>query len=696
MASVTAMLQRAIQEHRAGRLEAAAAGYQAVLRANPRQGDALHMLGLIAHTSRRHDEAITLLRRAIKINPDTAALHNTLGDAYRLAGHLDNAEQSLRRALALQPSSIDAATNLALVYYSARRIDESIALMFDVLAVQPETPALRSLLISALQSASTPATTPQAESVLIALCEHADGAAQSLLGSIVNTLRQRPAFDALLRAESGRAHSGAEGVGGVSAEDSMLRAAVMSDPLLLVSLPRLVFADVGVERVLTALRAHLLDDFLTHAMSPGTGGRHVNHAFTHALARQAFVTEYAWYVSDKESAAVDALIHQLNSALSASPIDVPPLVDTLEILACYAPLTTLEYWEKLAHTPAEQWPVSFRAVIREQLLDTITERNIAQHLPTLTPIDDAVSQVVRTMYEENPYPRWLSIQRPTVIDPRAFLSELQTPASRIDGNRTDGQQSSSAHSAARPIEPTRILVAGCGTGRQPLQIALQFAHSQVLAIDLSMASLAYAARKATELGVASIAFAQADLLALQLGDTTFHIISCSGVLHHLANPEHGWRSLMRYLAPGGVMKIGLYATAARADIEAARAFMREHHVEPTPGGLRESRRALLALPTDHPAQRIVRFQDFFTLSGYRDLVMHVQERTYTIPELASMLDALKLEFLGFQLDNATLSRFRATYPDPSSLRDFSCWSQFEAMNPDTFAGMYQFWCGRRV
>ncbi|MCC6430773.1 MAG: class I SAM-dependent methyltransferase, partial [Gemmatimonadaceae bacterium] len=202
---------------------------------------------------------------------------------------------------------------------------------------------------------------------------------------------------------------------------------------------------------------------------------------------------------------------------------------------------------------------------------------------------------------------------------------------------------------------------------------------------------AYGARMAARLGVSTVQFAQADLLEFEPRDAPFMMISCSGVLHHLRDPLDGWRRLRAWLAPGGVMKIGLYSTLARASVEAARSVIRETGLAPDAAGLRAARRVILALPAAHPARGILAFADFFSLSGFRDLVMHVQERTYTIPELAEAMATLRLQFLGFQLPQPVQARFQAEQGS-HALLDLTAWEQFEQAHPDTFASMYQFWC----
>ena len=84
--------------------------------------------------------------------------------------------------------------------------------------------------------------------------------------------------------------------------------------------------------------------------------------------------------------------------------------------------------------------------------------------------------------------------------------------------------------------------------------------------------------------------------------------------------------------------------------------------------------------------------DFYSVSGCRDLVLHVQERTYTIPEIAECLRALGLQFLGFQLPRPVQSAFLSAFPSPGALRSLERGRSSKWQHPQTFAGMYQFWC----
>ena len=234
-----------------------------------------------------------------------------------------------------------------------------------------------------------------------------------------------------------------------------------------------------------------------------------------------------------------------------------------------------------------------------------------------------------------------------------------------------------------------ILIAGCGTGKQVALSAMSFPGSRTLAVDLSLTSLAYAARKIRELGLSQhITFAQADIAELE-GEARFDMVQSTGVLHHMADPFEGARRVCRLAKPGGLVAIGLYSAAARASLDPAKAIARRY----TPSTVRELRQAIIDLPTDDPASGpVVGSRDFYSLSGCRDLLMHVQEHQLTIPDLRRMLDENGLTFLGFvQFDFPHIrSLYTARFPHDPSGRDLAAWEAFEAEHPGTFGRMYQF------
>ena len=273
---------------------------------------------------------------------------------------------------------------------------------------------------------------------------------------------------------------------------------------------------------------------------------------------------------------------------------------------------------------------------------------LMQSIRQLSEPEDAVSLLVRSQYEENPYPRW--------IDTR--LSHLQ-------GSIAEVMQSIGMWISPERLlsnQNPKILIAGCGTGQQALVAASRSKNSDILALG-------------------------------KLG-RLFDLIECVGVLHHMADPVSGWRLITDCLRTGGMMKIGLYSAAARQPVADASKVIRQRAVG-------NNTAEILQFMKDMPAadfwQRsllrdLAKWWDFYTASEFRDLVFHVQEHRFDLLQIHAVLDQLNLRFAGFEFpDNCIKDSFRSAYPHNENMFDLDLWHRFEMNNRETFSGMYQFW-----
>ena len=365
-----------------------------------------------------------------------------------------------------------------------------------------------------------------------------------------------------------------------------------------------------------------------------------------ALAEQCRLNEGAWAVTPEEEA-----------RLAAAPAQAQETAASASEPASAAAPAPVPAWVRAMYDPGEVEPA-------------LVER--ARLIPSLTPVSAGTSAAVRDQYEANPYPRWrrLSREAPQDLDRQLRL---------LTGGAWEPPDFLS-----RP----RLLVAGCGTGRELLGGVCAWRPAAVTAFDLSRTSLAYAQRQAERLGV-EVELHHADLLRLDGWEREFDAVVCTGVLHHLDDPLEGWRTLVRLLRPGGVMLVGLYSETARRGITAAQAEVRALGLPPTPRGIRAARAHLAGLPSGHPARDCLLLRDFSYLSGCRDLLFHVREQHFTLPRIAAVLDELGLTFLAFQIEG----RVRHLYGTLFGPRaDLVCWDTLERLYPETFMGMYQFWC----
>jgi 2-polyprenyl-3-methyl-5-hydroxy-6-metoxy-1,4-benzoquinol methylase len=369
-----------------------------------------------------------------------------------------------------------------------------------------------------------------------------------------------------------------------------------------------------------------------------------------ALARQCFLNEYVFACSEGETERLARLTASLAAALSAGQ-PTSPL--QLAVVAAYASLDSVLPTEALL---ARDWPRPLKDVLVRQVEEPATERRLRAAIPRLTPIKDSVSRAVQAQYEDHPYPRWT-------------FSSAKVP-------------SWAPFASAR-----EILIAGCGTGRQLCEMASLNTSAHVLAVDLSLASLSYATRKAQELGLKNVEIAQADILELGSLGRSFDFIDSSGVLHHLGDPWAGWRVLLSLLRPQGAMRVALYSELARRPLVAARAFIAERGYSGSTEDIRRFRQDALAAPD---LAIPTGSHDFYTISSCRDLLFHVQETRMTLPEIKAFLAQNGLEFLGFDIASTALEAFRNRFPHAGAHTDLDCWHLFEQEWPSVFVGMYQF------
>ena len=120
-------LNLALQHHGAGDLSKAEGIYQQILKVDPNQPVALHLLGMIAHQMSKNDIAVELITKALAIKPDFPVAHNNLGNVFQNVGRLEDAAASYHKALAIDPDYAEAHNNLGLVFQTLGRLEDEDA-----------------------------------------------------------------------------------------------------------------------------------------------------------------------------------------------------------------------------------------------------------------------------------------------------------------------------------------------------------------------------------------------------------------------------------------------------------------------------------------------------------------------------------------------------------------------------------------
>ncbi|MGY0714245.1 tetratricopeptide repeat protein [Azospirillum argentinense] len=137
MVSLSEAYAIAVGHHRAGRMGEAAGVYRAILDADPRQADALHLLGVLAGQTGRNEEALSLIAQAIALDPEAADYHDNLGSLRRGGGDVARAAAQHARALALEPARAKAAFNRGLALGDLGQMEEALGCFRAALRIDP-------------------------------------------------------------------------------------------------------------------------------------------------------------------------------------------------------------------------------------------------------------------------------------------------------------------------------------------------------------------------------------------------------------------------------------------------------------------------------------------------------------------------------------------------------------------------------
>jgi SAM-dependent methyltransferase len=600
----------------------------------------------------RHNENNFSINSAVAEDPGNAlAIADWMAQANwrHRQGEREKAQEFCERILARQPSHVPALNLLGLVFQASGRHKPAVKMLAKAIAADQLNAACHYNIASSYQA-----------------LDRADEAAAHFKKAIALGMSEKPIENFILQnpvIATWLHRIEKQWPLPVMIDGPSSLATVANDVFLRCALETVPIRYVPLERFHTFLRSALLG--LTYASVMGSGI--IDDAIARlfiAVAQQCFLNEYVFDQRDEETRQSNRLKELLQQKL-ADGAEIPPLL--LAAVAAYFPLHSLAIAQDLLR---QNWPDAANGLVRQQLSEPLEEAEDIKSIQALTTVEDSVSLAVMHQYEENPYPRWS-------INPLAVVAGDRKMG--IVHDFDDGR-----HAIAE------ILVAGCGTGQHAFQAAQIYPKAQVLAVDISKPSLAYARRKTREEGLRNIEYARADILKLGAIGRSFDRVEAVGVLHHLAEPELGWCILLSLLRPNGEMRIGLYSEVARRSVGEARAFIAERGYRPAPEEIRKCRQDILHDSVKRGWEFIIECSDFYSMSGCRDMLFNVMEHGFTVPKIKTFLREQRLSFLGFELEPRILEKFTGQFPGAAALTDLDNWHAFETANPQIFRAMYIF------
>jgi SAM-dependent methyltransferase len=248
--------------------------------------------------------------------------------------------------------------------------------------------------------------------------------------------------------------------------------------------------------------------------------------------------------------------------------------------------------------------------------------------PLLSSLD--VAEEVRDFYDHYPYP-----------PPISNLEKYQRLWQDQQRRRADFH----LFWPARPYkEDQSILIAGCGTS-QAAKHALRWPAAQVTAIDCSETSVRRTEELKQKYNLKNLEVHQLAIEQVNDLGMSFDQIVCTGVLHHLADPDVGLSALRSVLKPDGAMHLMVYAPYGRTGIYMLQEFCRRIGIRATDGDIRDLIGALGALPLGHPLESVLsQAPDFRHEAALADALLHPRDRAYSVPQLFEFIEKAGLTF----------------------------------------------------
>jgi SAM-dependent methyltransferase len=242
----------------------------------------------------------------------------------------------------------------------------------------------------------------------------------------------------------------------------------------------------------------------------------------------------------------------------------------------------------------------------------------------------AVAEGVRSFYERMPYPA-----------PLTSLDEHRDLYKNPDRRRANYHLMWPTAALRGDLE---ILVAGCGTS-QAARYALREPDARITAIDISETSLGYTRELQQKYQLENLELHQLSIENVRELGRTFDQVVCTGVLHHLPDPDVGLRALRDVLRPQGAMHLMVYALYGRTGVYMMQEYCRLLGITISDTDLRELAEILQKLPASHPIAAVVRGAiDVNHPDALADALLHPNDRAYSVPQLYCWLERCGMSF----------------------------------------------------
>jgi len=189
-----------------------------------------------------------------------------------------------------------------------------------------------------------------------------------------------------------------------------------------------------------------------------------------------------------------------------------------------------------------------------------------------------------------------------------------------------------------------VLIAGCGTW-QAAKYAFVHPAARVVAVDVSTTSLEHTERLKQKHNLTNLTTKQVAIESVNELDQRFDHIICTGVLHHLADPDAGLRALRSVLKPDGAMYLMVYAPYGRTGVYMLQDYCRRLGIGTSQQEINDLVAVLQRLPPHHPLLASQGgSREFMKGDALADALLNPRDRSYSVPQLFEFIERNDLTF----------------------------------------------------
>ncbi len=606
--------------------------------------------------------------RALKVDPENTEARIGVSRLHTLKQKYLDAEHILKDILSHHPDSQMAHIEIGKLYLKMRLYDKSLVYVLQVLNTDPDNKEMQEVMLELLPSMSENVWSETTDALLARFIDRIDIESHpAIIHVLVNALKKNTAtLEMITYCLQGKWSEFYDGFQSLDIRPILTSAVLVS---MFASSP---IKNVYLIALFIGFRRSILKYYLQHTVLPSW-----MHPLAAALSIQSFKTGFLRPAFGSEINAVSIIKHQIHQYNSKETTHIAPLLAKMVIVGMFESILyiseALTYQKYIEKTDNQYW----RSVLRHHILEPLREQKLTRLIPAYSQPVDQTSQKIFKQYSIYPSPRW---QNPNYLSFKTLgdllaceIPDIPVPA-LLD---TD----------------VKIMIAGCSTGQDVIEIALAMKFNTIDAVDLSKWSLAYVMRKAQEILPEAthdkIKYYQADFQNFTQKYQAYDLIICNGAIAENTSPVRAFRSLKELMAPHSFIRFTLPSKTAHTSTQHLKKHLQDHNidVDTTQNGVHTLQQEVW---NQNAPQEIISLRSHPAFHNTPECIHHfmsAQKHLFSLQEIIDLLEITGIKLLGIAQPAAAHQYFNAL----PNCTDINGWAEREKQYPDIFADGYTLW-----